>query len=352
MSVHRLWRVFVMTAACGLVSQDLGAQTQYSISDLGRASEPSMPPAAYRCCVEKMLMNGKGQLAIERVPGSTGSFDVLYWEPGMSTPMQVARAGDTVHLGALSSDRYLVGTSDGGFAVPFRWSKAAGYQALCCPDYWLPLGVNSSGVVVGTYAFGGFRAVVWTQSTNGIFLDDLDIAGKQAWVFEQATTISDDGKIGGVGRVTTSRGVETHYFVLTPMGSGGGQPMARSDWTVTATEFASQDPPAHAIDGDLNTRFSTGRAQHDSQGVLVSWPVDRTIRRIRFEVGPSTSDYPRTCGIWVKDTANREMFVNCTPDSNGTVDVSFAPVPVQRIEIWQWGSSLSWWSIAELNVYN
>jgi hypothetical protein len=346
------WKAILSAvAACILVSPVCNAQAQYSIRDLGVANEPSLPPPAYRCCAEKMLMNGKGQLAIERIPGSIGSFDVLYWEPGMTEAMQVARPGDTVHLGALSSDRYLVGTSDGGFAVPFRWSKIAGYQALCCADYWFPLGVNSSGVVVGTYSVGGFRAVIWTQSINGVFLDDLDISGKEAWVFEQATTISDDGKIGGVGRVTTSSGVQTHYFVLTPTGSGVGQPMARTDWTVLATENAPQDPPANAIDGNLNTRFSTGNAQHDSQGFLVSWPGDRTIRRIRMDVGPSVNDYPRTCGIWVKDTAGQVTFVDCTPDSSGIVDVSFPALPVQRFEIWQWGASSWWWSIAELNVF-
>jgi regulation of enolase protein 1 (concanavalin A-like superfamily) len=79
-------------------------------------------------------------------------------------------------------------------------------------------------------------------------------------------------------------------------------PLDRSDWTVVATESSPSDPPEQAIDGDLATRFSTGNAQHDSQGFIVSWPEDRSIGRIRMEVGPSTGDYPRTCGIWVKDT--------------------------------------------------
>src|SRR5215467_8344604 len=139
--------------------------------------------------------------------------------------------------------------------------------------------------------------------------------------------------MSGTGLFTTSTGaVESHYFLLTPTSAGGA--FDRSDWTVSATESSPTDPPANAIDGSLNTRFSTGAAQHDSQGFFVSWPGDRTIARIRMDVGPSVNDFPRTCGIWVKDTAGNVTFVNCQPDASGVVDVSFAPVAVQRIEVW------------------
>jgi len=125
----------------------------------------------------------------------------------------------------------------------------------------------------------------------------------------------------------------------------------RGDWTVFATESAPQDPPSNAIDGNPNTRFSTGAAQHDSQGFIVSWPGDRTIARIRMDAGPSTNDYPRACGMWVKDTAGTVTFVSCVPDAHGNVDVSFSPIPATTIEVWQWGTSTWWWSIAEFDAF-
>jgi hypothetical protein len=128
-------------------------------------------------------------------------------------------------------------------------------------------------------------------------------------------------------------------------------PLDRSDWTVVATESSPGDPPENAIDGSLDTRFSTGSSQHDNQGFIVSWPGDRTIGRIRMEVGPSTNDYPRTCGIWVKDTVGSVTFVDCAADASGNVDVTFSPVPASTIEVWQWGTSPQWWSIAEFNVF-
>jgi len=128
-------------------------------------------------------------------------------------------------------------------------------------------------------------------------------------------------------------------------------PLDRSDWTVVATEQSPWDPPEHAIDGNLDTRFSTGNSQHDNQGFIVSWPGDRTIGRIQMEIGPSTGDYPRACGIWVKDTAGSVTFVACAADVNGNVDVTFSPLAASIIEVWQWGTANSWWSIAEFNVF-
>jgi copper homeostasis protein len=38
-------------------------------------------------------------------------------------------------------------------------------------------------------------------------------------------------------------------------------------------------------------------------------------------------------------------------DADGNVDVSFTPMPATTIEVWQWGTSPWWWSIAEFNVF-
>ncbi len=140
-------------------------------------------------------------------------------------------------------------------------------------------------------------------------------------------------------------------------GDGGGTTtgtaLDRSDWTVSATESSPSDFPSNAIDGNPATRWSSGEAQHDSQGFFVSWPTDRLIRRIRMEVGDSVNDWPRQCAIWVKDSSYNVTFAGyCNTDSNGTVDMTLpSPTLVNRIEIWQWGVTTWWWSISELNVF-
>jgi hypothetical protein len=306
------------------------------VIDLGTAQDPTVfePPPNYSCpfggntlCVEETLANGKGQLVI-----STGSprFHVFYWEPGLSSPIAVGRPDDGVRAVAISSNGIVTGTDDGGVSVPYVWSRAGGFKRLSGTDRWYPLDVNSSGAVVGTELLGSYRAVIWDSAGHPTYLDDIPTDGRGPWVtFEQARTIADDGTIGEVGKLATSTGdIEEHAFVLTPLAGA----LDRSDWTGSATENAPSDPPSNAIDGNIDTRFSTGVPQHGSQGFIVSWPGDRTVGRIRIDAGPSTNDYPRVCGIWATDSTSTVTFVSCVADASGLVDVSFAPIPVQKIE--------------------
>jgi hypothetical protein len=341
----------IIVATAGSVA----AQTDYTVFDLGPASPVTseLPWWYVRCsspCEDSMLMNGNGQVAIRKQRTTPAAVDsVLYWEPGMAVPITVGRSDTEARLSAMSGNGWITGTSNGGVSAPFVWSKAAGYLALCCPDYYYPLAINAKGVAVGYYDASPRRAVVWNDRTPTL-LDDLNIVGKERWTFQDAQGISDDGKISGIGLLTTSTGVaESHYFVLTPTPNSGA--LDRRDWIVWATENAPADPPGNALDGNINTRFSTGTAQHDSQGFFVQWAGDRTIGRIRMDPGPSTGDYPRTCGIWVKNAAGAVTFVNCQADASGVVDVSFPPMPAQNVEVWQWGNSAYWWSIAEFNVF-
>jgi len=76
------------------------------------------------------------------------------------------------------------------------------------------------------------------------------------------------------------------------------------------------------------------------------------VARIRMDRGSSIGDEPTTCGIWVVDAADRSTFVDCVPDANGIVDISFPAVDAHYIAVVQWGVSLHWWSIAEFNAYS
>jgi hypothetical protein len=348
--------------ACCASSPAWAQASGYTVTDLGLAAPPTFEPLIYacnlveggdKCPVVQMVTNGTGFVFHQRSRTAPGRFVAYYWEPGMTQPALAAlREDEPSHVVAMSSNGFVVGVKDSGVRRTYRWSRSTGYLPLDYSDLSYALSVNAAGLVVGQQLYGAYRALMWNNSTAPIYLDDLNISGKSSWVFQSAYSITDDGVIAGVGLVTTSGGAtETHGFLLTPTAAGPGA-LDRRDWTVTATESSPSDPPKNAIDGNLSTRWSTGKAQHDSQGFIVSWPGDRTIGRLRMEVGPSTNDYPRTCGIWVKDTVGTVTFVNCVPDVNGNVDVSFAPIPASKIEVWQWGTSSWWWSIAEFNVFS
>ena len=334
------------------------AQPAYSVVDLGKAPEPIVPEPynASNHDVEFIAANPSSQTIINRfIPGNTGAnLKAFFWEPGLDAPVLIGNTLHGVFAAAISSNGYVTGTDDGH---PYYWSNRTNLVYLQAPppvSLYFPLAVNASTIVVGVDTnIEPHRAILWNKDGQLLYLDDLDIAGGGPWVrFEHARTISDDGVITGVGRFTTTSGeVEPHYFALMPIAASDGA-LNRRDWIASATEQAPDDPPARAIDGDINTRFSTGHAQHDSQGFQVSWPGDRTVGRIRMEVGSSSGDYPTTCGIWVTDASAHVTFVNCAADGSGNVDVSFTPIPVQKIEVWQWGSAPAWWSIAEFNAYS
>src|SRR5262249_4709996 len=184
-------------------------------------------------------------------------------------------------------------------------------------------------------------------------------------VFEAAVS-SDGATWVSVGRVTvpmqrnvyigtdvlsSQRGVwvtaSFDHIAVNNAGGGSDGVLDRSDWVAWATEVSDGEPPSNALDGDLSTRFTTGHAQHDSQGFAVSWPGTRTVARVRMDRGASVGDEPAPCGIWVFDASDRSTFVDCVPDADGIVDVSFPAVGAHRIEVWQWGVSGNWWSIAE-----
>jgi hypothetical protein len=332
------------------------AQPAYVLQDLGRVVAndvvPSFPPRSV-----VVASNGTGQVGITETGPFPGGNSVFFWEPGLAAPLFTgSHRDDSMSLYGISSNGIIVGTDSGGVAAPYRWSRSEGFTVLSHTiDGYYPLAVNAAGVVVGTgpRSGGGFHAIVWYTPDKVTYVDDLTIDGGGPWQsFDSANAISDSGVITGIGHLNTSAGtIETHYFALTPTSGGGGGALDRSDWTASATEFSASDPPSNAIDGNLNTRFSTGQAQHDSQGFAVSWPGDRTISRIRFEVGPSTGDYPRICGIWTTDTNGNVTQLPCQADSSGNVDVSFTALAVHKIEVWQWGTSGSWWSIAEFNAF-
>jgi len=202
---------------------------------------------------------------------------------------------------------------------------------LPTPDVWLKLRRSDDQVT----AFVSSDGATWTAVGSVSFASGWADAGF-------AVTSHDDTAV--------NQAVFDKWNVTETVPAGAG-PLDRGDWTAVATESSPSDPAANALDGNPDTRFSTGSAQHDSQGFIVSWPSDRTIGRIQMDVGPSTNDYPRMCGIWVKDTAGTVTFVNCAANPSGNVEVSFPPIPASKIEVWQWGTSDWWWSIAEFNVF-
>lgn len=127
-----------------------------------------------------------------------------------------------------SVDTFAYDINDSGIAVgsidtltPAVFS-AGSAQALQTPpasDACSILAINNDAFKVGYYrrTIGGFRAGFWNDA--GLFhnLNELSIAGEEAWTFEAATDVNDDGWIVGFGTLNGA----SRSFLLRPIPAPG-----------------------------------------------------------------------------------------------------------------------------------
>jgi hypothetical protein len=146
-------------------------------------------------------------------------------------------------------------------------------------------------------------------------------------------------------------------------GSGGGgsatcsaHPLTpKSMWTVTASNSSAGDVPAHAIDGDLTTRWSSGKDQAGDEWLQLDFGADVTVTTVTLELGTNANDYPRTYKTRLTDTANN---LAATPQLMGSgaagVDTAMkfdAPTTGRYLLITQGGMATGlWWSVAEFSA--
>jgi hypothetical protein len=120
----------------------------------------------------------------------------------------------------------------------------------------------------------------------------------------------------------------------------------------SASSSNAPDPPANAIDGNINSRWSTGANQVAGQWFQVDIGSTSILSAIVLDCGASTGDFPRSYQVSLsKDGVN---WGNPVATGSGAIvtAVSFAARAARYIRITQTGSaSANWWSIAEFNAY-
>jgi hypothetical protein len=136
--------------------------------------------------------------------------------------------------------------------------------------------------------------------------------------------------------------------------SGGGTLTAlpRTGWTATGS--ATGDPPANAIDGNINTRWSTTAAQVPGQFFEVDMQTAKTFRQITLDAAGSAGDYPRGYQIFVSsDGTNWGSAIAAGNPTTALVTITFSSQTARFIKVVQTGTvTPNWWSLYEFNVYN
>jgi len=140
-----------------------------------------------------------------------------------------------------------------------------------------------------------------------------------------------------------------------PSNSSANQdtPLNRSRWNVTASSNAgSGQTPDKAIDGNPNTRWSTGTSQTNGQYFQVNMGTTQTFSKLVLDAGSSTNDYPRGYAVYVSnDGQNWGSAIANSSGSSAVTTITFPTQSARYIKIVQTGSTGWWWSIAEFNVY-
>ena len=107
-----------------------------------------------------------------------------------------------------------------------------------------------------------------------------------------------------------------------------------------------------AIDGNIETRWSTGEHQHDGMWFVLDLGWENWVSGLVLDTTPSAGDYPRGYAVYVANNLdNMGAPVATGKGTEAVTEISFKPVAGRFIKIIQTGSTNDpWWSIHELTV--
>jgi F5/8 type C domain len=129
-------------------------------------------------------------------------------------------------------------------------------------------------------------------------------------------------------------------------------PLSETGWTASANTNSAGDPPANAIDGNLNTRYSSDADQAAGQYWQVNLGSSQTFNQIELNSGGSSGDYARGYNVEVSTDGATFTSVATGTGTSSPETVTFAAQTAQYIRVvLTTGTSPSWWSIAEFTVY-
>ncbi|MBW8864318.1 MAG: carbohydrate-binding protein [Verrucomicrobia bacterium] len=128
--------------------------------------------------------------------------------------------------------------------------------------------------------------------------------------------------------------------------------LPRWTWTVSASVMASGNPPDNAIDGNINTRWSSGTPQTNGMWFQIDLGAANTFRGLVLDAGSSSSDYPRGYQVNISNDGLSWGSPVATGSGNSAViTILFGNQNARYIRVTQTGSvSGLWWSMHEVNV--
>jgi len=366
--------------AVGFTVTNTGTRTGSEVAEVyvGEPAVTGEPPKSLQGFRKVALAAGASSQVSLTLPARA----FQYWN---GTGWTTAAGTSTVYVGASSRDLRLTGTVGTGSA-----------ETALPRTGWTATASSSAGGDVPSNALDGSASTRWSTGTamaNGQYYQ-VDLG--TARTFDQVTVdaggstgdyprglsvqVSGDGAswtpVASATAVTASQtvtfaqqtarylrlvqtGSSTSWWSIAELtvsaasgGSTGGSPtaLARGGWTASANP-SSGDAPANVLDGNLGTRFSTGTAMASGQYLQVDTGSAHTFDQVVMDSGGSSADYARGYTVQVSNDASSWTTVSTGAGTAAVVTARFANQSARYVRIVQTGSSSSWWSVAELNLY-
>ena len=125
----------------------------------------------------------------------------------------------------------------------------------------------------------------------------------------------------------------------------------RAAWKVSASP--GNDEAAKAIDGDIKTRWGTGRGQKPNDWFMVDLGQTKTLRRLILDAAQSTGDYPRGYRVMVSADGQewRGPVGIGEAEAKALTVIPVLPTAGRYVKIIQTGDEeRMWWSIYEMQI--
>ncbi|REK75539.1 discoidin domain-containing protein [Paenibacillus paeoniae] len=200
----------------------------------------------------------------------------------------------------------------------------------------------------------------WNASTDNVGVTGYEIYRNGAKVATVTTaTYTDIGLSPATAYVYTVKALDaagnasanSNPASATTLSNGVPNAIDRTGWSVDT--FPVNGMPANILDGNLSTRWTSGKAMQPGQYIVVDMKGIKPFNRVVMNSTGNNNDYARGFEVYVSNDGTTWG----SPLASGTglgpvITVDLAPANARYIKIVQTGSASNWWSIREFNVYN
>jgi endo-1,3(4)-beta-glucanase len=135
--------------------------------------------------------------------------------------------------------------------------------------------------------------------------------------------------------------------------NGTGELKDRSNWVITASSSQEKDGTANMVDGDVRTRWTSGKKQTNGQWLVIDLGKKQAFDSIALDQSKSPNDYPRSYKVYVSDDGTK--WSGAIAGGKGTPKLTSITFPKQEaryIRIVQTGEDTSWWTVSDLRISN